>query len=125
MIGHWCRLQNQVSLSSGEAELYAGNRGLCEMAGALVLYREVHGEAWGLLTHCLDSNASRTFLLRKGTGSMKHIETKAMWGQQFVRAKGVKVLKVPREANCADALASPCSAADLEKHLGAMGFWTP
>ena len=125
MISHWCRLQNEVSLSSGEAELYAGNRGLCELAGALVFYREVHGETWGSSTHCLDSSASRSFLLRKGTGSMKHIETKAMWGQQFIRDKAVKVMKVPREANCADILASPCSAADLEKRLHAMGFRAP
>ena len=116
-------MQGQVSLSSGEAELYSGNRGLSELAATLILYREMRGEQWGCFRHCVDASASRSFFLRKGSGSMKHIETKDMWGQAFVRKYSVSVDKVRRDVNLADALASPCSPQDLARHLRAMHFY--
>ena len=53
---------------------------------------------------------------------MKHLETKWMWGQDYIHRHQVTVKKVHREINCADALASPCTPSDLSKHLDAMGF---
>ena len=42
-IAAWSRVQPRVALSSGEAELYAGVRGLTQMAGFLNLMREFRG----------------------------------------------------------------------------------
>ena len=123
LLSHWCRMQWEISLSSGKAELYSGNRGLSELAGILILYREMKGADWGCVRHCVDASASRSFFLRKGSGSMKHIETKDMWGQAFVRKYKVIVNKVSRDVNLADALASPCSPQDLATHLRAMDFY--
>ena len=99
--------------------MYAGNRGLQEMAGAAIVLRERFQTDF-LQEHRLDSSAAVGFFHRRGSGSMKHVETKDMWGQTYVRAKSVTVVKIPREDNCADALASLCSARDLTRHLATM-----
>ena len=122
LIGHWCRLQTQVALSSGEAELHAGNRGLSELAGAAIAFEERVGAKVMKQGHCLDSSAAKGFFSRRGSGSMKHLETKWMWGQEYIRRNQVEVSKVNREVNCADALASPCAPGDLDRHLAAMHF---
>ena len=73
--------------------------------------------------HRLDSTAAEGFLRRRGSGSMKHIETKHMWSQAYLKKYNVRVNKIPRAANCADALASPCGVQDLRRHLEMMNVY--
>ena len=122
LIHHWCRMQNQISLSSAESELYATNRGYCEMAGLTNLCREVRGNHWGTLRHQLDSSSCRSVVLRKGSGQLKHLEVRELWCQKFVKDRSVEVEKIPRAINAADALASPCNPGDLERHMTAMSL---
>ena len=99
LLHHWCRLQAQVALSSGEAELHAGNRGLIELAGAAIAFEERLGEGVMKQAHCLDSSAAKGFFNRRGSGAMKHLETKWMWGQNYIHRHRVCVQKVSREIN--------------------------
>ena len=117
LIHHWSKMQAQISLSSAESELYASNRGYIELASVLNVGRELRHPTWGCAEHQLDSNASRGIILRKGAGQLKHLEIRDLWCQGFVREKQVKVTKIPRAMNAADALASPCSPGDLERHM--------
>ena len=117
LIHHWSKMQQQISLSSAEAELYSSNRGYIELAGILNVGREVRHSAWGRAEHQLDASASRGIILRKGAGQLKHLEVRDLWCQRFVREKSVTVTRIPRAQNAADALASPCSPGDLERHM--------
>ena len=75
-----------------------------------------------MLRHQLDSSSCRSVVLRKGCGQLKHLEARDLWCQKFVKDKGVEVEKISRTINAADALASPCNAGDLERHMTAMSL---
>jgi hypothetical protein len=122
VIAHWCRLQPRVALSSGEAELYSGVRGISEGLGVVHMLRERRGEQWGEISHEVDASACRGILLRKGAGGLKHLSVKDLWVQDAIREHGIIVHKIPREFNSADALASTNSPGDLEKHLSRIGI---
>ena len=121
LISFWCKLQHKVCLSSGEAELYSANKGLSEYLGVLHLYREMMSDTWGTLRHQVDASACRAILLRKGVGSLKHLEIRDLWGQEVTKRLGICVEKISRDVNSADALASPCSWQDLFKHMDRIG----
>ena len=112
-MSHWCRIQGSLALSSGEAEMYASQRDLANMMVLWNLAREMRGDTWGKATLYVDASVCKSILLRKGSGSIKHLEVKDLWCQRIVKDKGVAVKKIDRTFNSADALASPCSAVDL------------
>ena len=122
VIAHWCRLQPRVALSSGEAELYSGVRGISEGLGVVHMLRERRGEQWGKNSHEVDASACCGILLRKGAGGLKHLSVKDLWVQDAIREHGIIAHKIPREFNSADALASTNSPGDLEKHLSRIGI---
>ena len=74
-----------VALSSAEAELYASVVGVTRALGVLHLGRSVWGDDWGSLTHCVDSSACKSIILRRGAGAVKHLSTKDLWIQEAVR----------------------------------------
>ena len=82
---HWCRMQDSLALSSGEAELYSSSRGLANLLSLWNLAREMRNADWGTATLYLDASACKSILLRKGAGTMKHLEIKDLWGQRGPR----------------------------------------
>ena len=92
------------------------------MAGLVNVWRELRHPKCGELEHQVDSSACRSILLWKGCGQLKHVEVRDIWTQRFVKEKGVRVVKVSRADNAADALASPCSPQDLERHMARLGM---
>ena len=122
MISHWCRIQPSIAWSSGEAELFAGSRGLSNGIGIWNTLKELRGADWGKMRHHVDASACKSILLRKGSGSIKHLETKDLWVQAAIRQKGIQVIKIPREMNFSDSLASYNNAGDLHKQLTRMGY---
>ena len=121
LISHWCRIQPRVALSSGEAELYSSVRGLSNSLGTLHLMRDISSKDWGELSHYVDATACKSILMRKGAGSIKHLETKYLWVQDAIRREKVKVSKVPREDNPSDSLASISSPKVLWYHMDLIG----
>ena len=121
LLAFWCKLQHKIALSSGEAELYSSNKGLSEYLGTLHLMREMIDERWGVLKHQVDASACRSMLLRKGAGSLKHLEIRDLWGQEVVKRLGIVVEKIGRDSNASDALASPCTWRDLRRHMHRLG----
>ena len=79
LISHWCKLQDRITLSSGEAELYSGVRGLSEGTSLLELTRDMEPHKGHEIEHSVDAVACRDILLRHGTGQLKHLETNTLW----------------------------------------------
>ena len=124
-VSHWCRLQTQVALSSGEAELYSSVHGVKELAGFINVLRERFGEDWCSIKHEVDATTCRGIMLRRGAGGIKHLQVKDLWVQEAVRQYNINVVKIPREQNVADALASPRTSKDLEVKLTTVGVTWP
>ena len=117
LISHWCRLQDRIALSSGEAELYAGVRGISEGINLLELMKEMDPHGTYCLEHNVDATACKGILLRHGAGGLKHLETKVLWSQERITQYGIKVNRIPRELNPADLLASPSGPRDMARQL--------
>ena len=73
IIASWSRGSITPSaLSSGEAELCAGKRGISETLGFVHMMREFKTDDWGRIVHRVDASACRAILLRRGCGGFKH-----------------------------------------------------
>ena len=95
LIAAWSRFQPHIALSSGEAELHAGMRGISETLGFIHLMREFKSNAWGRIVHRVDASACRAIMLRRGCGGLKHITVKSLWVQEVVREYSIAVERVP------------------------------
>ena len=118
VIAQWCRVQPRVALSSAEAELYAGVRGISEMLGVVNLGKDLWGKSWGRLEHWVDASARRAIELRRGTGTIKHLSLKVLWIQEAIREHQIAVIRIGREKNVAHILASAAKARELDEMLG-------
>ena len=110
LIAAWSRVQPRIVLSSGEAELYAGMRGISETLGFIHMMREFKTNDWGRIVHRVDASACRAIMLRRGCGGLKHITVKSLWVQEAVREYSIAVERVPRDVTHAHVLATPSSA---------------
>ena len=102
LLYHWSRTQQNVALSSCEAEL----NGLCkagvEGIGALHLAQELDQPS--RLVIKTDSSAAVGVVQRAGAGKVKHLAVKQLWLQEREREKELEIRKVPRDVNFADML---------------------
>ena len=122
LLQHWCRRQPVVALSSGEAEVYSGVCGLTRLIGISNILKEMRGECWGNpMEHAVDASTCKSILLRRGPGGIKHLDTKQLWVQEAITEKSIRVLKINREENPADTLASYSNAKVMQKHIRMMG----
>ena len=124
-VSHWCWLQTQAALSSLEAELYSSVHGLKELAGFINVLRERFGEYWCSIQHEVDATTCQGIMLRRGAGGIKYLQVKDLCVQEAVRQHNINVVKIPREQNVADALASPSTPTDLEVKLTTVGVTWP
>ena len=53
---------------------------------------------------------------------MKHIDSRVLWFQDLIAARGVKLKKIPREQNLADIVTHTPSAKELEVFLLLIGL---
>ena len=117
LIAALSRVQPRIALSSGEAELYAGMRGISEALGFVHMMREFKTNDWGRIVHRADASACCAIVLRRGCGGLKHIAVKSLWVQEAVREYAIEIVRSSRNEMHAHILASPCSADELTKHL--------
>ena len=117
LIAAWSRVQPRIALSSGEAELYAGMRGITEALGFVHMRREFKTNDWGRIIHRVDASACRAIMLRRGCGGLKHITVKSLWVHEAVREYSIEIVRISRDEMHAHILASPSSADELKKHL--------
>ena len=117
LLAAWSRVEPRIALSSREAELYAGMRGISEALGFVHMMREFKTNDWGRILHRVDASAGRAIMLRRGCGGLKHITVKSLWVQEAVRENAIETVRISRDEMHAHILASPCSADELTKHL--------
>ena len=111
---HWCKQQDRVALSSGEAELKGSCKCLAELleVGAVVSFIKAARQNLKL---ALDANATKGMLLRQGRGKLKHLSVRSLWVQKTIEDEKVEVRKIPRDENNADALCSFHSKVDFHR----------
>ena len=81
------RTQKLISLSSGEAEVYAASSAAWD---GILIGRLIHfatGQTV-LIHHLMGSSAARGVLARQGVGRIRHISCRVLWLQQLVELKG-------------------------------------
>jgi hypothetical protein len=123
-VHHWSKVQSNIALSSGEAELNAAVKAISEAIGVKELMKEILGIDVKIRLN-VDASACRGILLRQGAGKVKHLATKQLWVQAAVECHGVVVRKVGRETNSADVLTHPTSPEEMMRALHQMGFSLP
>ena len=120
-VQHWSKLQSNVALSSGEAELNSAVKGVSEAIGLQGLIKEMLDVHLAVRIN-VDASACRGMLLRQGSGKVKHLTTKQLWVQGAIQSFGLEVRKVRRDENSADILTHPSSSDALAQGLQAMGL---
>ena len=117
LIAAWSRVQPRIALSSGEAELYAGMRGISETLGFVHMMREFKTDDRCRFVHRVDASACRAIMLRRGCGGLKHITVKLLWVQEAVREYSIEIERISRVEMHAHILASPSSEEEFRSHL--------
>ena len=79
LIKAWSRTQNNVTLSSAEAELYAMVKCTAELIGIKSMMHDWGRDKSGTLY--ADSNAALGIAKRKGAGKLRHININTLWIQ--------------------------------------------
>ena len=115
LIGQWPRTQSVIPLSSAEAELNALSKAGSEALGVINYARELGIRMKPVLYS--DSLAAQGILARRGSGKVKHLETKQLWLQERVRSGEITLTRVPRKRNPADLLTHQCSGQEMQEHL--------
>ena len=67
--------------------------------GSVHLMREFNSNDWGRIIHRVDASACRAIMLRRGSGGLKHITAKSLWGQEAVRKYSIEIDVFP-EMRC-------------------------
>ena len=119
MIKCWSKAQHVVSLSSGEAELYAAVRAAAETIGLASLAKDLGMELGVKIS--VDASAAIGTLSREGLGKAKHISVQYLWLQERIRQGEVKIEKVHTKSNPADMFTKPLSERENIGHLWRMG----
>ena len=112
--------QAVVAMSSGQAEVYAVVRCVCELLGLQGLLRDL-----GMPMHirCFtDSSAARGVAMRRGVGKIKHFETKTLWVQDQVDRGIVKINKISGSTNPADIMTKYISGERIKMLLNRLGM---
>ncbi len=91
-----------ISLSSGEAELYALVKGVGAGMGVQQYLKDLGIEA-GLRVHT-DSSAAKGICKRVGLGTQRHVAVNSLWVQEKLRRREFALFKVKGEDNPADLL---------------------
>ena len=118
----WSLTQASVALSSAEAEYYAMVEGATRAIGIKTMLEEL-----GLKVNIVlatDSSAAKSLGSRRGTGRIRHLETRWLWLQLEVAKGNIKLEKVPGDVNPADVLTKYKSGNDIERLLTRMGVET-
>ena len=124
LVKHCSKAQQDIALSSGEAELYAATKGAIDALGVQNALLDLGCDHLPV-SLCIDAAATKSAITRKGVGRMKHIEIQYLWIQQVVHQGKVACRKIPRRENAADALTHPWTLKDGPAHFQYMGLYDP
>ena len=119
----WSKIQALIALSSGEAELGGIVKAATEGLGVRAILTD-----FGLNTGIhlkSDATAANGMVHRLGLGKVRHLAVGDWWIQERVRAGDLKVSKWPGTENPSDQQTKNLSAADIQRHTEASGWYVP
>ena len=91
----WSATQGAYALSGAEAEFYAMVEGVTRAKGLWGLVFELGFRDLSNVVHLgTDSNASESFVSKRGLGKMRHLEITDLWFPKEVRDGRVEVLLI-------------------------------
>ena len=120
VLKHWSTTQSTVALSSGEAELISLVKGTSEGLGLQSMLEDAGVDTW--LHVRTDAAAALGMAQRTGVGKVRHLDTRLLWIQDYVRAGRVHLSKIDGLLNSADALTKYLSSSIMSNHLLRMGW---
>ena len=85
------RTQAVISLSSGENEFYAAVRGACRTLGLAALMSDFGFSMQAELR--TDCTAAKGLASRRGAGQVRHIHCPALWLQQAIARRNIRIEK--------------------------------
>ena len=121
LLAHWSRTQAVVAQSSCEAELLSMAEGGREGRFVQTVLKEI-GDVESSLELYTDSASSAAVTMKRGMGRMKHLELRALYLQDEVRAGRLRVLHIGTNDNPADLLTKPLKAERIKWLMGAFGL---
>ena len=105
------RTQKVISLSSGEAEVYAASSAACDSILLSKMVSFLTG-AGVVVHHFLDSSAARGILSRQGVGRIRHLSCRVLWLQTLVNRK-IHGRKIHSTCHLVSAVSGHLNLADL------------
>ena len=120
LLAHWSSTQATIALSVGEAELNAIVKGGVETLGVVGMFDDFGLHVENEIK--TDSSAASGIAHRQGVGKLKHLENKQLWIQGAVSKGRVRISKIPRAQNHADALTHHWLATEAAVHFPPLGL---
>ena len=115
MLKAWSRTQTLIALSSGESELAAATKAAAEALGIQSVLSDF-GVSTRIEIHS-DATAAIGICRRQGLGRVRHLATADLWVQQKVRARELKLFKLPGKENPSDLMTKYKTAPEASKFL--------
>ena len=113
-------LQEQVALSSGEAEFYAIGRGAASALMMKYFLEQVGIEVVAVIQS--DSSAARGIASRIGCGKLRHLHIRDLWIQEKVRSAELVLERALTEDNTSDLGTKHIDGRRIEKLVGLAGM---
>lgn len=116
----WSKRQQVVSLSSMEAELYAGVKAATEAIGVQAMLAEI-GMSLEIDMY-MDSSSAIALSNKEGLGRAKHIAVQDLWLQDALKLKRLRLNKVSGDENLADLGTKNLCAGKIDYFMRQMGY---
>ena len=120
MIKAWSRTQALIALSSGEPELSAVTKVAAEALGIQSVLSDF-GTKVKVEIHS-DATAAIGICKRQGLGRVRHLATADLWVQQKVRARELKLFKLPGKENPSDLMTKHKTAPEASRFMSMLGI---
>ena len=118
----WSKTQQNITLSTAEAELVALVKGACEGIGIGSLLKDMGQGANEPFDIYTDAEAAMGMVQREGSGRTRHIDVGILWIQQKAKLGVMEIGKIDTKWNVADIVTKPVPSEILWKHTITMGF---
>ena len=115
VVKHWSSGQHTFALSSCESEYYALVKSASQAIGLQSMLSDICVSPLGIEIKT-DASAAIGIASRRGLGRVRHIEVAQLWIQEKVANGVLKLIKVPGQANLADACTKYVNAEILLYH---------
>ena len=121
-IKFWSKTQQNITLSSAEAELVALVKGGCEGKGLIALMKDLGMNVCDDFDLYTDANAAIGMVQREGVGRTRHIDVNMLWVQQKQKEGELVIGKVDTRYNPSDIMTKPVPTEILWRHVASLGF---